>query len=222
MPRKIILSEADKLVLTAMKVIMKGLSAYLGDGCEIVLHSLENPHSSAIEVINGHHSNRSIGAPITDLALEMLENIEKSGQKKPLTYFTQVSSGATVKCVTIPILGENERIIGLMCVNFYMDLNMRDFLSVFMPDPYEDPEHPFLIETFTQNVDDLIIDSVKTIQSEIMLDENISLVNKNKEIITRLEEKGIFNIKDSVLKIAEILGISKNTVYLHLRNLRKE
>ena len=43
--------------------------------------------------------------------------------------------------------------------------------------------------------------------------------NKNKEIIRKLYDKGIFQIKDSVPKIADELNISKNTVYLHLRNL---
>ena len=54
-----------------------------------------------------------------------------------------------------------------------------------------------------------------------MKNSEISLTNKNKEIVIRLEEKGIFNIKDAVIKVAEQLEISKNTVYMHLRNIRK-
>ena len=33
---------------------------------------------------------------------------------------------------------------------------------------------------------------------------------------------GIFNIKDAVVYVSASLGISKNTVYLHLRNLKHE
>jgi predicted transcriptional regulator YheO len=54
-----------------------------------------------------------------------------------------------------------------------------------------------------------------------MDDPEIAAINKNKEIVIRLEEKGIFNIKDAVVKVADQLEISKNTVYMHLRNLRK-
>lgn len=50
----------------------------------------------------------------------------------------------------------------------------------------------------------------------------IHTTNKNKEIIRILFDKGIFHIKDSVVQVAEILGISKNTVYMHLRNLSDE
>ena len=49
-----------------------------------------------------------------------------------------------------------------------------------------------------------------------------AFVNKNKEIIAMLNEKGIFNFKDSVVKIADMMGISKNTVYMHIRNIGKK
>ena len=44
---------------------------------------------------------------------------------------------------------------------------------------------------------------------------------KNKEIVAILYQKGIFNLKDSVITIANHLGISKNTVYMHIRNMNK-
>ena len=45
--------------------------------------------------------------------------------------------------------------------------------------------------------------------------------NKNKEIVAILYQKGIFNLKDSVITIANHLGISKNTAYMHIRNMNK-
>ena len=47
------------------------------------------------------------------------------------------------------------------------------------------------------------------IRDEVFSDKNISLNNKNKEIIFRLSNCGIFNLKDSVVLVAEQLGISK-------------
>ena len=43
-----------------------------------------------------------------------------------------------------------------------------------------------------------------------------------KEIISILHQKGIFNLKDAVVKVAHCMGISKNTVYMHVRNLNHE
>lgn len=41
----------------------------------MVLHSLEDTEHSVIKIINGHHTGRTEGMPITDLALQMLEEI---------------------------------------------------------------------------------------------------------------------------------------------------
>ena len=73
-------------------------------------------------------------------------------------------------------------------------------------------------ETFAENSREIIEKQVVKIRDEVFSDKNISLNNKNKEIIFRLSNCGIFNLKDSVVLVAEQLGISKNTVYLHLRN----
>lgn len=218
---EIVMTETDKQILQSMRTVTMGLGAYLGTGCEVILHSLENLQASAVEVINGHHSGRQVGAPITNLALEMLEEMERSGEKKTKTYFNVNKNGVTIKSCTIPVIGEQERIIGLICINFYSDIALGDFLSHFLPDPRRENEGPHMIESFSQNVDDLIFEAVTEIQKEIMEDDDISLNNKNKEIVVRLEEKGIFNIKDAVIQVADQLNISKNTVYMHLRNQRK-
>ena len=73
-------------------------------------------------------------------------------------------------------------------------------------------------ETFASNVDDMILSTLEHVRHQVYNDSAISSSNKNKAIINLLYEKGIFQIKDSVPKVADLLGISKNTVYLHLRN----
>lgn len=218
--RKIKLSASERQVFESVKLIMHGLSLYLGDGYEIILHSLEDPLSSAIEVINGHHSGRQIGAPLTDLALKMLEDMEHNDQKKPLAYFNRAKDGAIIKSVTTPILGDNGRIIGLMCINFHMNIPLDKYLATLVPSFSPDTGETFITETFTQNVNDLITNTVVEVRNAVFNDPDIQPANRHKEIIIRLEEKGIFNIKDAVNKVANYLDISKNTVYLHLRNIK--
>ena len=62
---------------------------------------------------------------------------------------------------------------------------------------------------------------VEQIREEVIEDKEITSVNRNKEIIQRLYEKGVYNMKDAVGRTAELLGISKNTVYMHLRNIEQ-
>ena len=76
-------------------------------------------------------------------------------------------------------------------------------------------------ETFSSSSTELAEQLVLQIQKEVMEDPEISLSNKNKEIIQRLYQKGVYNLKDAVSKTASLLNISKNTVYLHLRNMEQ-
>ena len=40
--KTMILSEVDHKILESYKTVLEGLADYLGDGCEIALHSLED------------------------------------------------------------------------------------------------------------------------------------------------------------------------------------
>lgn len=74
-------------------------------------------------------------------------------------------------------------------------------------------------ESYVEDVDELIAQAVAEATQRIQQDTSISNTNKNKEIVSILQQKGIFNLKDAVVKVADHMGISKNTVYMHVRNL---
>lgn len=212
------LTPTDKLILESYKQLVEGLSDYLGDGYEIVLHSLENLDHSAIKVINGFHTGRKEGAPITDLALDMLYEIQKKKTSGYISYFTKNKNGDSLKSTTIAIPGENGNIIGLVCINLYLNTSFLDMLRSFVPDTGVVTHKT---ENFMTNVDDLLEYTVSRIKNEVFENPSIQVSNKNKIIISELCNRGVFNIKDSVAKTAKILGISKNTVYMHLRNIAK-
>ena len=76
-------------------------------------------------------------------------------------------------------------------------------------------------ETYSSNSKELVEETLNTIKKEVYNDASVSVAKKNKEIVKRAYEKGIYNLKDSVQITANILMMSKNTVYMHLRNLEK-
>lgn len=225
-----VLSEIDKLILNSYKTIVYGLADYLGPESEVVLHSLENYESSAI-IIAGENTKRKVGAPITDLALNMLSRISVSEETNFLTYFTKSKSQIKMKSSTIAIYGENKRIIGLLCINYNLECKLDDFIKNFSyPEKadedvnlinFNSSEKSSMVENFTNSIDELIEEKVEKIKIKIDNNEEISNNNKNKEIIKILYEEGIFNIKDGVIRVAKKMNISKNTVYLHIRQLEK-
>jgi predicted transcriptional regulator YheO len=154
--------------------------------------------------------------PITDLALQMLEQIKKEGEKGYISYFTKNKKGEPLKSTTIVVRGEESRIIGLLCINFYLNTNFSEILSGFIPDITSRAQ--VKTETFASNLDELIYSKVSEVRSEVMEDDHILPSLKNKEIINILCQQGVFTLKDAVVKVAEYLDISKNTVYMHIRN----
>ena len=212
------LTKADKLILESYSSMLDGLSAYLGSPYEISLHSLEDYHHSVIKICNGYHSGRSVGAPITDLALNMLKRVsdnDYSAIGEYTSYSVINDSGERLKSSTIPVFGENHRLIGLICINLYLDLPASEFMQSFLSSDSKELQE----ERFNSNLTDSIAVVVSEVKNQVMHDSTVHPTNKNKEIIHILYDKGIFNIKDSVLQVAEILGLSRNTVYMHLRNL---
>lgn len=214
---KMVLSPLEKAILGSYKDFAEGLSDYLGDGFEFVLHSLENLDKSVIKIINGYHTGRKEGAPITDLALSMLDEIEKKSSDSYISYFTKNRKGEPLKATTIVIRGDGGRVIGLMCINFYLNTPLEKILEKFSP--AGKISDPAITETFANNIDELVGKSVKRARDEVYGDVSVSASNKNKEIIALLYRDGVFRLKDSVSLTARILGISRNTVYLHIRNL---
>ena len=83
-PKYISLTATDKQILESYKIMIDGMAEYMGEGYEIILHSLQNLDRSVIKIINGHYTGREEGAPITDLALSMLSEIAESKEIKSL------------------------------------------------------------------------------------------------------------------------------------------
>lgn len=211
------LTKTDKEILASYQTLLEGLADYLGNSYEFVLHSLENLESSVIKIVNGFHTNRKEGAPITDLALEMLERIDTEGLPGYISYLSKNKFGEPLKATTIAIYGEKERIIGLLCINFYLNTPLLSIIAS-ITDAGDTNMVTFRDEHFADNVEEIILKAVEKTKDEVESDNSIPASLKNKFIINMLSNQGIFKLKDAVSITARLLNISKNTVYLHLRN----
>lgn len=215
------LTPVDQAILKSYESFCDGLSEYLGKGYEIVLHSLEDYDHSAIKVVNGEHTGRKVGAPITDLALFMLEELRQGEEQSCRPYFSRNRNGEPLKSTTIPIYGEKSRIIGLLCMNFYLETPFSQFIQGFVPNASTtilSKADGAKKESYMDNVGDVLANMIAEAQAELQ-NQAIPSSNWNREIIAKLQERGVFKLKNAVQECADALGISKNTVYLHLRNL---
>ena len=179
---------------------------------------MENYDKSIIAICNGNLRARTISDPITELALHILEKIEAG--KLPdnyMTYFNRNSKGEPIKGMTVAISGNKDRIIGLLCINFYLNTPFTRIMGSFIPQ-HNSLQHTQVIENFDNSTEEVIAAAVNRARASVNVDTTIKTKNKNKEIILRLKKEGIFGIKKAIPAVYNQLNISKNTIYLHLRN----
>ncbi|MBQ9158142.1 MAG: PAS domain-containing protein [Erysipelotrichaceae bacterium] len=217
--KQVKLTKMDRQILHSYIPVLGGLAEYLSSCYELVLHSLEDFDHSVICIYNGEHTGRRVGAPITDLALNMLEQIEK-GHNDSIVYFSRNAKGEPLKSTTLAIRGEGNKVIGLLCINMYLNVPLVDMLNSLSADSALN-SHSFT-ETYTQNPDELIEKSLEEERAAVLADPSILPSNRNKTIVEHLYDRGIFQLKDSVIKVEQLMGISKNTIYMHIRNHKKD
>lgn len=209
------LSDEDHAILASYFPVVDGIAALLGEHCEIVLHSLEFLEHSAIYIVNGHNTNRKIGSPITDRALWSLHHMQTDSVSKP--YFTKAKGGVLMKSITIAIRNGKQHVIGLICININLDVPMSQFLNSFIA-----PQEADSNVNFASSVEDLVAQTIENTIEEVQNNRNVANNNKNRQIVTTLFEKGIFDIKDAINQVAERLDISRHTVYLYIRQIKQD
>lgn len=206
----LVLTAVDKAILDSYAAMVLNLGEYLGEGYEIILHSLENLHHSVIQNVNGHYSGRANGAPITDLALSMLSKIEQDKSHANICYLNRSKSGVPLRSSTIPIFGEHQRIIGLLCINFYTDIPFSTVLKKFsFESTVISPISPEIKENFAESTDELIETALVEIKNVIMEDRTVSSQNKNKEIILELYHRGFLILRILWLRSPRFLAFPK-------------
>ncbi|PJC85739.1 hypothetical protein CSW98_11810 [Vibrio sp. HA2012] len=213
-------TKEDLTILKSYEAVVDGLASLIGPFCEIVLHSLESLDTSAIRIANGENTGRQVGSPITDMALKMLKDIEGSERNFSRPYFTRAKGGILMKSITIAIRNGNNRVIGLLCINVNLDAPFSQILQSFMPT--EDAKEAASSVNFASDVVELVDQTVEHTIEEINGDKSVSNNTKNRQIVMDLYDKGIFDIKDAINRVAERLNISKHTVYLYIRQRKTE
>ena len=210
-------ADEDRAILNSYRAVVEGVSALIGNHCEIVLHSLEDLEHSAICIANGHNTNRQEGSPLTDLALKSLHNMKTDSVSKP--YFTRIKNGGLMKSVTIAIRNKNQRIIGLLCININLDVPLSQFIQALMP---SNPMGETSSVNFASSVEEVVSQTVEHTIEEVNADRLVANNNKNRQIVVSLFEKGIFDIKDAINLVADRLDISRHTVYLYIRQIKQD
>lgn len=209
----------DHKILDAFDRMLEGLSEYLGDGYELILYGAAAQGGYAPLHILGAGAQNALPEeePFAAPPPSLLRRLQPEGA--PPTDYASFNCndlhGEPMHCTVIALRGSGGQIIGLLCINFYMNTPLRCVLNTFVRPQPAAPETPGI-----HNSEDIVTAAVhRTVAAVDAL--GVSPSSRNREIVTRLYDEGIFNIKEAVVRVADMLQLSKNTVYLHLRGCKK-
>lgn len=202
------------------KRMAKGLAGQFGQNCEVVIHDLRGNdlEHSIVAIENGHVTGRSIGDGPSHIVLESLKGDPKMLQDR-ISYLTRTSDGRVLKSTTLFIRDDEDRIIGLLGINY--DISMLVSLEGSLRDFTGQDRITSEPEAISRNVADLL---------DELLERSVSLVGKPTAMMSKddkirairfLDDNGAFLITKSGPKVCQYFGISTYTLYSYLDEIRK-
>ncbi|WP_372751660.1 transcriptional regulator [Labilibaculum sp.] len=195
------------------------IGSSFGNNCEVILHDLSIPQKSVVYVVNGHVTGRKVGQPFDHLLSIVLSS--KDFKDDYLSnYETDTADGRKIKASTAFIRDDKNYVIGALCINY--DISMMESIQTFINDfkltaaTIERESKPDAYESVTDTTNQLI--------KRIIGNADIKCLKRKGKIslIQFMKEKGVFQIKGSIDMVAELMNISKVTVYSYLDEVKKE
>lgn len=196
--------------------LVDALGQTFGKYCEIVVHDFNSPESSIIAIANGSLTGRKIGDTLDALGFQLLKNHPAADL---LNYRTKTKEGKELRSSSVFLRDDKGQIFGALCVNVDISalLKAQEWVQEALGSA-----STTIDERFEHSVDEVL---------ETLIQNAISSIGKNPPdmsreekvaIVAYLEAKGAFLIRYSVERVAELLGMTKYTIYNYLDEIKKK
>lgn len=182
---------------------------------EVLIHDFSDFEHSII-FIEGDVTGRSVGGAATDLLLTQAKN--GNTQRDFYNYRTTLPNGKHMKSCTMFLRDSDGAAYGAFCIN--VDVGAIEVMHKLMSGFLDIEEDNGVSETLSDDIQ-------KTIRSILMetiqeTEKDIPIMNRDEKVdlIARLDDKGVFQVKKAVPVLADELGLSRATVYNYLTEAR--
>ena len=229
-----------KEILQQCITIVEFLGNALGQDYEVVLHDLGSDPPAIAAITNSHISGRSVGSPLTEAALQMLSAQAYKMNDFVCNYKGITEDGHILRSSTMFIKDSKGELIGLLCINFddsrfqelqgsilstihpgaFLETNTDDS-KVSPPIPKDNSAVPHTAMTENYPVD------ISSLMQKIFDDATVSLPTsidrlnqyERKDIIEKLNEQGLFQLKGAISFVAKKFSCSTATIYRYLSEI---
>ena len=209
--------------LDTLAQILPLLAEAIGPDCEVILHDFSRLPNSIVAV-GGNLTGRSIGGPITAFALE---NIRQGAESDFVNYQSTLDNGRILRSSTIFIRDGEGNATACLCINLDVSdwLRMRDAIDAFAspsttPATAHDDAPGAGSEIFALTVEDVTVQAVRQAIASVGVPIELMQKRHKIEVVRRLEERGLFLIRDAVNFVANELATSRYTIYNYLNELK--
>jgi predicted transcriptional regulator YheO len=201
------------------------LAEVLGSNTEILIHDLANYDKSIVHIINGHISDRKIGDPITDLVLEFIATESKGDKQFISKYNSKTIEGRLLYSSTFFIRDDLKKIVGALCLNsdYHEVKKSLSFLTSLFPNYVDDKILSLntIKENLNSNPKELALTKIDAIIKEFDVIPNRMTIEEKTDVITALNDCGVFNIRGSVQEVATKLRMSEPSIYRYIKKIKK-
>ena len=221
-------------ILKQYMVLAEFLGKVLGPQYEITLHDLSSTEQSIATIVNGHISGRTVGAPLTDLALRFVKDKVYEAMDYKVGYRGVSGKNSAIRSSTMFIKDEEGALIGMLCLNYDASkcLELMDGLAgLFQLDlsvlsqgdsAGAHPSHlQDGIETFSNSISDLVASALEQVLPNPAIPKERLTQEEKLEIVDVLNQKGVFLLKGAVSEVAQQLRSSEASIYRYMSKLNK-
>lgn len=214
---------ADEILKSYIPMVDFMANTY-GKNCEVVLHDLRDLEKSIIAIRNNYITGREENGPVTDMALNILHNMDKYKNENFICNYTGKTSkgNKTLRSSTYLIRDGEKNLIGMLCINIDITplLKARDAIDdLIISEELLSNNVKGTQENFDLNLNDLINSYINQAMDEFDAEPSRMTMNEKKEIVRHLSEKDVFRLKGVVVEVAKALEVSEQTVYRYLKEL---
>ena len=188
-----------------------------GGTCEVIVYDLTKPESIAVHVANGTVTGQKAGKSSDYFVKQVLSrNLENDHVSN---CFFKTADEKAVKSSSALIRDQDGEVIGMICIN--IDITMLQGVNTMLMNYLNlktessaatgEPDAP---QNVMSVIDKLIVSVIGTADTR-----GLSRA-KCVELVHSMDEKGIFLVKGAMDKVAELMGVSRVTIYSYLDEAR--
>ncbi len=185
-----------------------------GPRCEAVVHDLSQPESSVVYVANGCVTGRTVGQSFDHLIRQVLMN-KNFHEDRAINYIFETPDHRKIRSSSLLIRDGTGEVIGMLCINVDISgwLKLQEEIGMLTsPQTVQDREE------VTPDVMTIIDELIR----KIVGSQDVKNLTRKKcvELVRFMDEKGVFLVRGTVEKVAEIMDVTKVTVYSYLDEAR--